>query len=302
MANTTKIFRASDGDWENTEANRGLFSISRCVCELRDRVAALEAARRVEVELLLAARAQQQATTEESSVAEPSPTDPDTPQSLHRAIREPLAAPAEPGRVATDEELREAWELAPAPGGIFNSNYCLRAVYNLGRQHGAACPYIRSSDEGTSYCALAEQPAPAEPAPLPPIRVGQKWRRGDGVVAEIIKVDHPSVYSVKALHLNPTIRCAAVRSSSLYTSEGKYINDDLPRGIHPQDLAVLIEDAPAPDPAPPAPVGRLVKVLLAVEEDWSETEIRELIHGTAMWLQCVGFENSANLLRKEATR
>jgi hypothetical protein len=193
-----------------------------------------------------AARAEQQAVVKESLTAEPSPADPGAPQSLHdvalahvdtlgrsfgilpaildtirRAIREPMAAPAEPGRVATDEELREAWELAPAPGGIFNSNYCLRAVYNLGRQHGAACPYIRSSDEGTSYCALAEQPAPA---------------------------------------------------------------------------------APAPDPAPPAPAGRLVKVLLDVEEDWSETEIRELIHGTAMWLQCVGFENSANLLRKEANR
>ena len=32
----------------------------------------------------------------------------------------------------------------------------------------APCPHIRSSDEGTSYCALAEQqPAPAVPAPAP---------------------------------------------------------------------------------------------------------------------------------------
>jgi hypothetical protein len=146
--------------------------------ELSGRLAALEAP------------VQHSAATEDSSAAEPAPADPDTPQSLHdvalahvdslgrsfgilpaildtirRAIREPMAAPA--GRVATDEELRDAWELAPAPGGIFNSNYCLRAVYNLGRQHGAACPYIRSSDEGTSYCALAEQPAPAAPAPEP---------------------------------------------------------------------------------------------------------------------------------------
>jgi hypothetical protein len=237
-------------------------------------------------------RAEQQTTTEEPSAAQPAPADPDTPQSLHdvalvyvdslgrsfgilpaildtlrRAIREPLAAPAEPGKVATDEEIQAAYDEAYDDAGGYQAGTAagLRAVYDLGRQHGAACPYIRSSDEGTSYCALAEQPAPAapvpapEPAPPPPIRVGQKWRRGDGVVAEIIKVDHPSVYSVKALHLNPTIRCAAVRSSSLYTSEGKYINDDLPRGIHPQDLAELIEDAPAPDPAPPAPAGGLVE-------------------------------------------
>ena len=30
---------------------------------------------------------------------------------------------------------------------------------------GATCPHIRSSDESTSYCALAEQTAAAQPAP-----------------------------------------------------------------------------------------------------------------------------------------
>ncbi len=180
-------------------------------------------------------RAKHPAATEDSSAAEPAPADPDTPQSLHdvalahvdtlgrsfgllpaildtlrRAIREPMAAPA--GRVATDEEIQAAYDEA--------YDDAVRAVYDLGRQHGAACPHIRSNG-ATNWCALAEQPAPA---------------------------------------------------------------------------------APAPDPAPPAPAGRLAKVLLDVEEDWSETEIRELIHGTAMWLQCVGFENSANLLRKEANR
>ena len=62
----------------------------------------------------------------------------------------------------------------------------LRAVYDLGRQHGAAqatCPYIKSSDEGTSYCALAEQGA----APVTPMdelcaasaeaRPGGLWER-----------------------------------------------------------------------------------------------------------------------------
>ena len=32
---------------------------------------------------------------------------------------------------------------------------------------GATCPHVRSSDEGTSYCALAEQQAAPPPEPAP---------------------------------------------------------------------------------------------------------------------------------------
>jgi hypothetical protein len=117
----------------------------------------------------------EQATAKDSSVAEPEPADPDTPQSLHdvalahvdtlgrsfgllpdildtirRAIREPMAAPTEPGKVATDEALVECWlELKGQDG--FVPLEALRAVYNLGRQHGAP----------------VEQQAPAKPAPKP---------------------------------------------------------------------------------------------------------------------------------------
>jgi hypothetical protein len=117
----------------------------------------------------------EQATAKDSSVAEPEPADPDTPQSLHdvalahvdtlgrsfgllpdildtirRAIREPMAAPTEPGKVATDEALADCWlELKGRDG--FVPLEVLRAVYNLGRQHGAP----------------VEQQAPAKPAPKP---------------------------------------------------------------------------------------------------------------------------------------
>ena len=74
--------------------------------------------------------------------------------------------PDAPPPVATDHDLYMAFS------GNRDTAAALRAIYNLGRQHGAdqLCPYIRSDDEGTNYCALAEQAAPAvkeSPAPAP---------------------------------------------------------------------------------------------------------------------------------------
>jgi hypothetical protein len=138
-----------------------------------------------------AARAQQQAATEESSAAHSEPADPDAPQTLHdvalahvdtlgryfdilpaildtirRAIREPMAAPG--GRVATDEELESAYDTAFAESGHgYKHEAGVRAVYNLGRQHAPACPHIRSSGD-SNWCALAEQQAHTEPAPPAP--------------------------------------------------------------------------------------------------------------------------------------
>ena len=78
---------------------------------------------------------------------------PEILDTLRRAIREPMA-PATAAPVATDEELRM---VADAHRLWSDSR---RAIYILGREHGASqasCPHIRSSDEGTSYCALAQQ-------------------------------------------------------------------------------------------------------------------------------------------------
>ena len=65
-----------------------------------------------------------------------------------------------------------------------------RLLLGDGRQHGAAqarCPHIRSSDEGTSYCALAEQTAAAQPAP-PVAPAG-------GLVERVAAAMHPDSFS-----------------------------------------------------------------------------------------------------------
>jgi hypothetical protein len=61
----------------------------------------------------------------------------------------------EPGMTLSPDTLEATQRLAG-----------LRAVYDA-----ATCPHIRSSDEGTSYCALAEQSANFKPTPnFPQIR------------------------------------------------------------------------------------------------------------------------------------
>jgi hypothetical protein len=100
--------------------------------------------------------------------------------------------------VATDEELLElAWDSdmerldgERSTGGTVIEEGCweawdhqllpfARAIYNLGRQHGAArarCPHIRSSDEGSAWCALAERTATPKPAsPVAPVGA-LSWR------------------------------------------------------------------------------------------------------------------------------
>ena len=79
---------------------------------------------------------------------------------IRRAIREPMEQPAP--EAAPDHELIMAWDRHMRS----DIGDRLRVVYNLGHEHGAAaahCPHIRSSDEGTSYCALAEQTATVKP-------------------------------------------------------------------------------------------------------------------------------------------
>ena len=86
--------------------------------------------------------------------------------------------------MATDEELR----LVADAQRLWSDSR--RAVYLLGRQHGAAqarCPHIRSSDEGSSYCALAEQTAAAHPTP-PVAPAG-------GLVERVAAAMHPDSFS-----------------------------------------------------------------------------------------------------------
>jgi len=146
-------YRATADDWLNAEtmaahdSGNGHYAL-RCILELRAKVEALETAqRKAAMDELRKASAELQ-----------SDHVPDT----KKMVPTPEAAP-----VATDEELVKTWDTSGK--SIFEK---IRAIYDLGREHGATCPHIRSSDEGTSYCALAEQTAaaqPAEPAPTNPI-------------------------------------------------------------------------------------------------------------------------------------
>lgn len=149
-------YRASDDDWLHTETmaahdkGNGYYAL-RCILELRARVRILEATQHAHIEGPL----EPVPATEESSVAVP-PDAEDEPQTLHsvalgmvdslafhevlpeildtlrRAIREPMeptVAAAAP--VATDAELIKAWDRRSS---VLDG---LRAIYNLGRKHGA---------------------------------------------------------------------------------------------------------------------------------------------------------------------
>lgn len=100
---------------------------------------------------------------------------PEIIDTLRRAIREPMKPPASDAALATDNGLLRCY--ARALGGAIEQGAehhtakeaARRAVYDLGRKDAMAssCPHIRSSDEGASYCELAEQQsAPASAAPL----------------------------------------------------------------------------------------------------------------------------------------
>jgi len=78
----------------------------------------------------------------------------------------PDSSPA-PEMVATDADLRRLWHNTADDLGF---GQAIRAIYNLGREHGAAnatCPHIVTSNEGTSYCDLAEKTANSKPTPNP---------------------------------------------------------------------------------------------------------------------------------------
>jgi len=105
----TKQHKATPDDWAQQEewANRSVFSDSSCIIELRDRIEALEAAQQPQQDKL------------------------DRLIALDRD--DPANSLVE--RIATDAELCK----------VYNEKTTLRAVYDLGRQHGAAP--IRSGPE-----------------------------------------------------------------------------------------------------------------------------------------------------------
>jgi hypothetical protein len=102
----TKQHKATPDDWAQQEdwANRSVFSDSSCIIELRDRIEALEVR-----------------------------------QLITHGITAEEVAPSSPAgslveRIATDAELCQVYNDAPEHG----FGPALRAVYDLGREHGAA--------------------------------------------------------------------------------------------------------------------------------------------------------------------
>lgn len=166
---------------------QGHANIYACLIELRARIVALEAQQHAHVDLSHLSDAEREQVAQE--LAKPAawrPLEVETTYGSEPASDEPISMATaqqilsprmvegtfEHGGetyrykatpIATDQELRRAW--GSVTGEDWNT--ALRAVYDLGRQHGSAqatCPHIATSDEGTSYCRLAEQSAtPATP-------------------------------------------------------------------------------------------------------------------------------------------
>ena len=129
----TKQHKATPDDWAQQEdwANRNVFSGSSCLLELRGRVEALEAAQQPHQDKL------------DRLIAI------DRDDSTNSLV----------DRIATDAELCQ----------VYNEKTTLRAVYDLGREHGAAP--IRSGPESPLVervaDAIARWGTPANDLPTP---------------------------------------------------------------------------------------------------------------------------------------
>lgn len=160
--------KATPEQWETVEKTEGGY-LSPCILELRDRLAALEAAMwALTSTVSKAGNDHQRRLAALEDAANLRQQDEDAERAMENAPADHVRGATE--MVATDAELIKAWDVRHADhlGRI-------RHIYDMGRQHGAAqatCPHIITSDEGTSYCRLAEQgnssagltcsPAPAD--------------------------------------------------------------------------------------------------------------------------------------------
>jgi hypothetical protein len=116
----TNQHKATPDDWAQQEdwANRSVFSDSSCIIELRDRIEALEVG--------------------QQPLVNHAPAKPEYRDKLDRLIEQDRSNPQQLAlvdRLATDAELCQ----------VYNEKTTLRAVYDLGREHGAAP--IRSGPE-----------------------------------------------------------------------------------------------------------------------------------------------------------
>ena len=209
---------------------------------------------------------------------------------------------------ATDEELSQLYY--EACGGHEDS---LRAVYDLGRKHGATqaiCPYIRSSDEGTSYCALAEQSANSKPTPnFAQISSSADTGLLPMIVSETGSDDEPET---------ERIICSAISGGADYVNgmPRELFLERTRYGLHIGSLRISARYAQVPAEVAephPAPADGLVEVLGSVPDVWSAGKPlhpaarRAAIHHIADWLEqrtdtIANGSQWAAMLREEAGR
>jgi hypothetical protein len=117
-----------------------------------------------------------------------------------------------PEMVATDAELIKAWDA----GGDVAYLSRMRRVYNLGREHGAAdatCPHIVTSDEGTSYCDLAEQTANSS-AGLTGSNHPAKPDSSPAPAGELVELAQKAISDIEFPHGNDEARAAIMAIAS----------------------------------------------------------------------------------------
>jgi len=262
---------ATDLEWE-VIARRWDPASRSCILELRDRIEALEAAQNL----------QQQ------------------DEDVERVAGDPP--------IATDEEiLRVYW------AGGNSSDHRLRHVYDLGRKHGATqatCPHVRSSDEGTSYCALAEQSANSKPTPnFAQISSSADTGLLPMIVSETGSDDEPET---------ERIICSAISGGADYVNgmPRELFLERTRYGLHIGSLRISARYAQVPAEVAephPAPADGLVEVLGSVPDVWSAGKPlhpaarRAAIHHIADWLEqrtdtIANGSQWAAMLREEAGR
>lgn len=280
---------ATDEHWERVKgAARQGVPYGSCLLQLRDRVEALEA----NMNGIAWAFEQHAAKWNQNAESE----------NLRQQDEDVERVATDPQPIATNEEiLRVYW------AGGNSSDHRLRHVYDLGRQHGATqstCPHIRKSDEGTGYCALAEQSANSVDAGLLPMIVSETGSDDEAETERII--------------------CSAISNGADYVN-GMPRELSLERtryGLHIGSLRISARYVQAPlevaGPTPSPTDGLVERVATSMhpdsfspEESWG-TEARAVIREVADWLEqqqevpigrsTASADYFAAMLRSEANR
>ncbi len=177
--------------------------------------------------------------------------------------RDDDAPTPETATVATDEELWSLW--ADRPFKPLSGVASLRAIYNLGRQHGAG-PVATLSDALISAEAALSDIAEGEETNAAP----NTYEWAEQRCAEALAIIRP-----------------AMQQHGIRTSE--HLSPAQP---------------PAPQPAPPAG-GLVERVAAAMHPYYPRAfrgEAHAAIREVAAWLDLVGYKGSADELRREADR